>query len=182
MKKLFLMFAALCCTMALNATSYSCHLKVTINGESTEQDQVPVEVVKNGDIYTLTLKNFILMAEGIALPVGNIELANVEGVDEYGYTTIHFNGPVNITPGDDPNYGEGEWMGPLLGEVPIDMTSRFINTAITANIDIDLSEMLGQVIGVSIFGVAPQLKGDVNEDNEVNISDVNNVIDIIVSQ
>ena len=62
MKKLFLMFAAICCAMALNATSYSCHLKVTINEEVAEQDQVPVMVVKNGGTYTLTLKNFILMA------------------------------------------------------------------------------------------------------------------------
>lgn len=182
MKKLFLMFAAVCCAMAVNATSYGCHLKVTINGESTEQDQVPVDVVKNGNTYTLTLKNFILMADGVSLPVGNIEVTGVEGVDEYGYTVIHYNNPVTITPGNDPNYGESDWIGPMLGEVPIDLTSRFISTAISANIDIDLSEMLGQVIGVSIFGVAPQLKGDVNEDNEVNISDVNNVIDIIVSQ
>ena len=175
------MFAALCCTMALNATSYSCHLKVTINGEGTEQEQVPVEVVKNGDTYTLTLKNFVLVADGVSLPVGNIELANVEGVDEYGYTTIRFNGLVNITPGDDPNYSEGDWIGPLLGEVPIDMITRFTSTAASANIDIDMSEMLGQVINVSIFGVAPQLKGDVNEDNEVNISDVNAVIDIMLN-
>lgn len=181
MKKLFLTFAALCCAVALSATSYTCHLKVTINNESSEQDQVPVEVIKNGDKYTLTLKNFILMAEGISLPVGNIELADVEGVDEYGYTTIRFLGSVNITPGDDPNYGEGEWIGPMLGEVPIDMTSRFTSTAATANIDIDMSEILGQVISVSLFGVAPQLKGDVNEDNEVNISDVNSVIDIMLN-
>ena len=181
MKKLLLIFAAACCAVAVNATSYSCHLRVDINGESAEQDQVPVEVVNNGGTYTLTLKNFILVSDGISLPVGNIELSGVEGVDEYGYTTIRFNGPVNITPGEDPNYGEADWIGPMLGEVPIDMTSRFTNTAASANIDIDMSEMLGQVISVSLFGVAPQLKGDVNEDSEVNISDVNSVIDIILN-
>ena len=182
MKKLFLTFAAVCCAVALNTTSYSCHIQVSINGESAEQDEVPVEVVKNGGTYTLTLKNFILVADGVSLPVGNIELAGVEGTDEYGYTLIRYNDSVNITPGDDPNYAEGDWMGPMLGEVPVDMTSRFTNSALSANIDIDMSDILGQVIKVSLFGVAQQIKGDVNEDSEVNISDVNSVIDIILSE
>ena len=47
----------------------------------------------------------------------------------------------------------------------------------SANIDI---EMPGMLIGVSIFGVAPMLKGDVNNDNSVNISDINAIIDIIL--
>ncbi len=178
MNKLLLTLAAMCCTLALSATNYTCHLKVTVNETVSEQDEVPVEVVGNNGIYTLTLKNFVLVAEGIPLPVGNIEVSGIEGVDAYGYTTITFNSPITITAGDDPNYDF--WMGPELGEVPLDLTSRFTDTALNANIDISL-ELLNQVIGVELFGVAPALEGDVNKDGEVNIADVNKIIDIILT-
>ena len=174
------MMAALCCTMAMSATNYSCHVKVTVNGTTTEQEEVPVEVVKSNGTYTLTLKNFVLTQEGISLPVGNIEVAGVEGVDAYGYTTITDDTPIIIAPGDDPNYSESDWIGPLLGEVPVDLTSRFTQTALSANLDINLT-MMGQVIGVELFGVASALEGDVNHDGEVNIADVNGVIDIVLS-
>ena len=179
MKKVLFTLAALCCTMALSATTYTSHIKVTVNGSITEQDQVPVEVVEDDNTYTLTLKNFVLVAEGIPLPVGNIEVAGVKGIDEYGYTTIMFNSPIAIPAGDDPQYDF--WMGPDLGEVPIDMVARFTDSALNANIDINL-EALGQIIGVELFGVAPAAKeGDVNKDGEVNIADVNKIIDIILT-
>ena len=72
----------------------------------------------------------------------------------------------------------------MLGAVPTDATARFIDTAISGDLYIDMSSTLGQVISVSIFGIAPAsegLEGDVNKDNEVNIADVNKVIDIILS-
>lgn len=180
MKKVLAFVAALCCSLALTATNYSCHLKVTVNENSGEQDEIPVEVVKDNGTYTLTLKNFILVQDGVPLPVGNIEVAGVEGVDEYGFTTIRFNEPIFITAGDDPNYSESEWLGPLLGEVPLDMTARFTDSALSANIDIELAA-LGQIIGVELFGVAPELEGDVNKDNEVNILDVDSIIKIILT-
>ena len=180
MKKIIAMLAAVCCSMALSATSYMCHLKVVINDVATEQDQVQVDVTQQNGTYSLNLKNFCLVADGVTMPVGNISVSGVEGVNEFGYTTITFNAPINITPGDDPNYSESDWIGPMLGDVPIDLTARFIGTALSANIDINMMDMLGQVINVSIFGVAPALKGDVNNDNEVNIADVNSVIDIIL--
>jgi hypothetical protein len=180
MKKIIAMLAAVSCSLALSATSYMCHLKVVINDVATEQDQVQVDVTKENGAYNLNLKNFLLVADGITLPVGNISVSGVEGVNEFGYTTITFSAPINITPGDDPNYNESDWIGPLLGDVPIDLTARFIGTALNANIDINMMDMLGQVINVSIFGVAPVLKGDVNNDNEVNIADVNAVIDVIL--
>ena len=174
------MLAVVCCFMALNATTYTCHLKVAINDIVSEQDQVQVDVNHENGMYNLSLKNFCLVTDGVTLPVGNITVTGVEGVNEYGYTTIIFNAPIEITPGEDPNYSESEWIGPLLGEVPIELTSRFIDTALSANIDIDMVAMLGQVIKVSIFGIAPALEGDVNHDMEVNINDINAVVNIIL--
>ena len=179
MKKLFVFMAAACCAMALSATTSTSHLKVTINGSAAEQDQVLVEVANTNGVYTLTLKNFVLIAEGVPMPVGNIEVSGVEGVDEFGYTTITFNGPINISAGDDPQYDF--WLGPELGEVPLDMVARFTGTAMSANIDINL-ELLNQIIGVQLFGVAPELKGDVNKDGEVTVADVNAVVKEILNQ
>lgn len=184
MKKAFIMLAAICCSLALNATIYTCHIKVVVNGTVSEQDEVPVVVTGSNGVYDLSLNNFCLSAEGFTMPVGNIAVSGVEGVDEYGYTTIVFNGPITITPGDDPAYSQDEWLGPILGEVPIDATARFTDTALSANIDINLAAM-GQIIQVNLFGVAPAsvtpaLDGDVNHDGEVNVSDVNKVIDIIL--
>ena len=183
MKKIFAFAAAACCALALSATTYNCHLKVVINGEVAEQDEVPVVVTEHADgTYDLTLNNFVLWMGDFPMPVGNIVVTGVEGVDQYGYTTIKFADKIQIAEGDDPQYGT--WAGPLLGDVPIDMTARFTDTAASANIDIDMQEMLGQIITVSIFGVAPAkpaLEGDVNGDGEVNISDVNKVVDIILN-
>lgn len=180
MKKLFVMMAAVCCALAINATTYTSHIKVTVNTSSSEQDEVQVVLNEQNGLYNLSLKNFCLTAEGMTLPVGNIELSGLHGVDQYGYTTIVFNGPITITAGDDPAYGQDDWLGPMLGEVPIIATARFTDTALSANIDINL-EMLDQIIGVNLFGVAPALEGDVNHDGEVTVSDVNKVIDIILN-
>ena len=76
-------------------------------------------------------------------------------------------------------------MGPMLGPVPTVATARFIDTAISGDLFIDLSSTMNQIISVSIFGVAPAsegLEGDVNKDSEVNIADVNRVVDIILSK
>ena len=179
MKKLFVLLAVFNCAIALSATNYMCHLKVVVNGNASEQDEVLVEVNENNGGYDLSLKNFCLVAGNETMPIGTIAATGVEGVDEYGYTTVKINAPIEIAAGDDPQY-EGQWFGPYLGEVPVDLTARFTDTALSANIDIELGDM---VIGVSIFGIAPAapaLKGDVNGDNVVNISDINAVIGIIL--
>lgn len=181
MKKTFALLSAMCCALALTATTYTCHIKVTVNGTVSEQDEVPVVVTGNNGVYDLSLNNFCLSAEGATMPVGNIAVSGVEGVDEYGYTTIKFNAPIIITPGNDGIHAEDEWIGPMLGDVPLDLTARFTNTALDADIDIELA-LLSQTIGVSLFGVSPAIKGDVNEDGEVGISDVNAVLDIILSE
>ena len=118
------------------------------------------------------------------MPVGNVTVTGVEGVDEYGFTKLNFNGTIFITEGDDPQYDF--WMGPMLGPVPTVATARFIDTAISGDLFIDLSSTMNQVITVSIFGIAPGeaggIDGDVNKDSEVNVADVNAVVDIILNK
>ena len=54
MKQTLAILAALCCAMALNATTYTCHLKVVVNGTVSEQDQVKVDVTNNNGSYDLS--------------------------------------------------------------------------------------------------------------------------------
>ena len=184
MKKFLVCCAAAVCALAMSATDYTCHIKVTINGESAEQDEVPVVVTENNGAYNLSLNNFVLWMGDFPMPVGNIAVSNVEGVDAHGFTTIKFNDDILITEGSDPQYDT--WAGPLLGDVPLNLTARFTDTALSAAIDIDMMSMLGQVITVELFGVAPAssggIEGDVNHDSEVNVADVNSVIDIILNK
>lgn len=183
MKRFLVCFAAVCCFMAMSATTYTCHVKVNINGESTEQDEVPVVITQDNGLYSLNLNNFVLWMGSFPMPVGNIAISGVPGIDEHGYTTATFAESINITEGDDPQYDT--WAGPLLGDVPIDAIARFTDTALSATIGIDMMSMLGQIINVELFGVAPAqstgLEGDVNHDGEVNVADVNSVVDIILS-
>ena len=182
MIKLFAFAAAACCAMALSATTYTCHLKVVINGDPTEQEEVPVLVTNDNGSYSMYLNNFVLWMDGFPMPVGNITITNVEGVVEHGYTTIHYSGDIDITAGDDPQFSS--WVGPLLSPVPVDIVTRFTETAAHASIYINLASM-GQEINVSAFGVAPApqpLEGDVNHDGEVTVADVGAVIDIILSE
>jgi len=183
MKKILAFVAAAGCAMALSATTYTCHVKVVINTTTSEQEEVQVEVNENNGAYDLNLKNFVLFSEGAYMPVGNVTVTGVEGVDEFGFTKLTFNGTIYITEGDDPQYDY--WLGPMLGPVPTVATARFIDTAISGDLFIDMKDSLGQTISVSIFGIAPAqegLEGDVNKDKEVNVADVNRVIDIILSK
>lgn len=183
MKKFLAFVAAAGCAMALSATTYTCHVKVVINNTTSEQEQVQVDVNENNGAYDLNLKNFVLISEGVPMPVGNVTVTGVRGVDEYGFTKLTFNGTIYITEGNDPQYDY--WLGPMLGPVPTVATARFTETAISGDLFIDMKDTLGQTISVSIFGIAPaqeNLEGDVNKDKEVNVADVNKVIDIILNK
>lgn len=72
----------------------------------------------------------------------------METVD--GISNISTNQNIVIQPGDDPNYGEDEWIGPDLDEVPIVLTGKLTATTLYVNIDIDMSESLGQIINVVV--------------------------------
>ena len=135
MKKLFLTLMALVTSMAALATDYTGTLTVTVNGETTVQDNVTVSVVGNGNDYTLSINNFIM--EGI--PVGNI-VVTAPGTTDNGLTSIVSSQNINISAGEDPGIDETDWLGPELGEVPINMVLAFNEFAMTTNIDIFLKE------------------------------------------
>lgn len=182
MKKVLVMLAAAACSLAAMATDFTGKLTVTVNDVTSEMETT-ISVADSADVYNFDLRNFILVAEdGNQMGVGNITLHNLAGNTACGYTNIKFNDKVVITEGDLE--GVDFWMGPMLGDVPVVLNADFNAQAMSVNIDIDMMDTLEQIIKVNFVGTtpapAPGVKGDVNGDNVVDVSDVTTVINVML--
>ena len=151
MKKVLLtMFMAVTTLVAMaQTTNYTDNLVVTINGTSNEPQKTDITVEQNNDgTYTLSLNKFTLISGEDIMPVGNIVLENIEATEENGIKSFAVERNISITAGDE---NEGDWLGPMLGEVPVSLTGKMDAEKLYCTIDIDMSGMLGQVINV-VFG------------------------------
>lgn len=127
--------------------SYTETLYVTINGETTEPQDANVLVQTRYDgNFNFVLKNFVLGGE---MPVGNI---NVPSLTKNPDGSFSFEGITIIEPGDLEAVDENEWLGPLLGEVPLDLKGQFVGEDhLRVSIDIDMTTSdLGQFISVHL--------------------------------
>ncbi len=141
MKKIFSTITFALMGLAAVATSYNGNLTVTVNGVQSSQPTT-IDIVEQGGKYTLSLKNFKLLSGNNELPVGNIVVDNVPGVKVAGVTMLHAGRNITIAKGD----GEGDWTGPMLGEVPIKMSARFNdNGQMATTISIDMAETIGRI-------------------------------------
>ena len=152
MKKIFTLFSAMLMSIASFATTYNGTLTVTVNGEVSEQPtSVSIDEV-NGN-YKLSINNFMLVAGETILPVGNIVIDHVPGAVNGGLTTLCTNQEIQIPAGNVEGIAEDEWLGPLLGNVPVEMNARFTGKGyVVTDIHINMVE-LGQVIDVKFENV-----------------------------
>lgn len=187
MKKFIAMLVAAACTLGAMATEYTGKLGVTVNGEGGSQEATITINQVTDSTYDLVLKNFMLNIGGRTTAVGNIELNDINGETDFGYTTIKTDTAIVITEGDLEDIPL--WLGPMLGEVPLKMTASFNDQVLSVNIAIDMMEAIGQIINVDFIGTNPEAapgpqgkKGDVTEDGEVDIADVNAVINIMLGK
>ena len=135
----------------LESTDYSGFLTVTVNGNSADSQITTIRLIKNTDAsYSFALDNFILGAGEDAMPIGNILLKNLT-VSEDG-KTFTANQTIQITEGDKE--GVTSWFGPQLGDVPVVLSATKNGNNMTADIDIDMTSTIGQIIKVSF---APEL-------------------------
>lgn len=149
MKKIFTLISLSAAALTAAATDYTDRLDVTVNGvKTTQQATISVDRQSDGK-YTLQLNNFIMQAGGQMMPVGNIVLNDVDGTEENGITRIKTGQNIMITEGNMP--GIPMWIGPSLGNVPVDMAAELRGDKLYTVIDIDMSATLGQVIQV-VFG------------------------------
>ena len=132
-------------------TKFTNPLLVTINGNSADPQITTIRLIKNTDAsYSFALDNFILGAGEDAMPIGNILLKNLT-VSEDG-NSFTANQTIQITEGDKE--GVTSWLGPQLGDVPVVLSATKNGDNMTADIDIDMTNTIGQIIKVSF---APEL-------------------------
>ena len=122
---------------------YSNQLIVDVNGEISDPQDTDVTVVDNGDgTINFELKNFVLGAGEDKMYVGNIVIKNLDvtaGTD--GYKHFTFNDNVNIQAGDY----EADWMGPILGEIPLNLEGKMSDEKLYVTIDINLALLTQQI-------------------------------------
>ena len=148
MKKLFYTLMAVAVAMTAQATDYTGKLLVLVNGEGSTQEAT-ITVSENDGSYDLNLKNFVLMNGDSPMPVGNVEMKGIAPEQAGDAIFLRTSQNITIANGDLPDVAF--WMGPMLGELPVEVTAVLKDGGLRALIDLDLSEMLGQVINVS-FG------------------------------
>ena len=147
------MFCAVLMTLSAMATDYKGNLTVSINGEGSTQPAT-ISIVENAGKYNLSILNFMLGEGESVLPVGNIVIENVTGAVAGNLTTLYVNKNITIQKGNVAGIADDAWLGPMLGEVPVKMSSSFnTNGFLGVNIDIDMVSTLGQVIKVSFENV-----------------------------
>ena len=153
--------------------SFTDDLYVTINGEIAGPMEATINVAEQADgKYTFSLKNFVLSADGEAMPIGNVEVADIDATEEADGLHLEKTADVMIEAGDDPNYDY--WMGPTLceaiGAIPVSVSAVMTDEKLTADISIDLTEVLGQQIYVT-FGKEPSDPSGINSVNVTTDSD-----------
>lgn len=150
MRKLFTFLALFIGALTAGATDFTDTLVVTVNGVSSGQHATISLAQADNGTYTFSLNNFVLQSEGQTMPVGTILLEGVEGTtDADGILHLATNQAITIQAGDME--GVTMWLGPMLGNVPIDMTAETRGDKLHTSIDIDMQSMLGQTIHVE-FG------------------------------
>lgn len=153
MRKLSTLFCAVLMTLSAKATDYKGNLTVSINGEGSTQPAT-ISIVENAGKYNLSILNFMLDEGESVLPVGNIVIENVTGAVAGNLTTLYVNKNITIQKGNVAGIADDAWLGPMLGEVPVKMSSSFnTNGFLGVNIDIDMVSTLGQVIKVTFENV-----------------------------
>lgn len=117
MKKLFTLLALAAASLSAVATDYTDQLVVTVDGSqmSSAQTTISVDANSNGT-YTLTLKNFKLSV----MAVGTIVIDDVPAVSNGQTSLLKVSKDIKIKKGD----GAGVWLGPTLGNVPVNMTGE----------------------------------------------------------
>ncbi|MBP5484302.1 MAG: PCMD domain-containing protein [Bacteroidaceae bacterium] len=124
-------------------------LYVTVNGDETGPYNATVYVTENDDnTINFQLKNFVLEVDDQKLGIGNINVNSIPVSVADGITSFADDQSILIEEGDDPTVDT--WMGPYLGEIPLDMSGKYDDDHLYVTIDIDMRESIGDVIHVTL--------------------------------
>lgn len=149
MKKILLSICMAACGLTAMAKDYTDKLIVTINDVSTPEQETTIGVEINEDNnLDISLLNFTLDAGGgNFMYVGHIYVNDVELTEGADYDSFSVSQTIRIPEGDNDSL---QWIGPLLQDVPIEMTGKISDNKFYCTINIEMV-MLGQTIHV-MFG------------------------------
>lgn len=147
MKKILYFLMATAVTMTAQATDYTDKILVLVNGEGGIQEAT-LSVSENDGLYDINLKNFVLMNGESPMYVGNVEMKDIVPEKAGDAIFLRADRYITITEGDLPD--ALFWLGPSLGQLPVQVTAVLTphNSKLRALIDLDLSDLLDQVINV----------------------------------
>ena len=187
MKKFLLTMAVALTAMFATAQTktYTDELVVTINEIASEPMQTTINVEPKADgTYTLSLLNFVMVSGEDVIPVGNIVVPGISYQTVNGIDNFASKQTVPLTAGDSEE--ASFWLADMLTEITIDLNGKMTDGSLYCTIDIDLTEALGQVIGVkfgkdikvarsyeddlvvTINGMATQQRTTINVDEKVD--------------
>lgn len=142
MKKFLTSMMLLASSLAAMATDgseiYPGTLAVVVDGNVAQPTKTQIELNKQADSkYELKLKNFILVQEGDAMPIGNIVLKDIEAVENQGCLVLETEQDIWIEAGDAEDVEM--WWGPLLSPVPVELQAVVSGDILTADIAVPLA-------------------------------------------
>ena len=115
---------------------YDKYIGITVNGVQNAPVAAPIEVTYNdNNTIDFNLKNFGLDLGGSYAYVGNITVPNLP-IDKEG--NFSFNGTIQITAGDKEGVDPTAWIGPGMGDIPLEMTGTITNEYFYVHLDINV--------------------------------------------
>ena len=149
------------------------------DGVSSEPQEAQISVTENGDgTINFVLKNFMMSVDETVVGVGNIVINNlsvIEGDD--GLDHVFFKGVIFITEGDLEDVVF--WLGPMFGDVPIELNAKMNEEKLFATIVIEMGESVVTVQVGTDFGPVTIVKGDLNGDTVVDIGDAVSILNLM---
>lgn len=141
MKKIFTLIAAAITMFTAQAKDYEGTLSVTIDGVPATPQKSVISLEENADgTYNLSLKNFFLNLGTSTMPVGTINLTNVNKMftqEDGAY--LNTKQDIQIENGDAE--GVTQWLGPGLGDVPVGMIGQIEDDLFRAHLTINFLDM-----------------------------------------
>lgn len=129
--------------------TYTDELVVTVNGNTAAPQQTTINVENADGTYTLSLLNFVMVAEGNEMPVGNIVVPAITVTENNLIKSFATKQTVPLTEGDSDI--ASFWLASRLTEITVDLKGKMTDGSLYCTIDIDLTEAMGQIVAVT-FG------------------------------
>ena len=149
MKKTLLTFLFAVATVVAMAQTktYTDNLLVKVGENNADPQVTTIFVEQNNDgTYTLSLNNFILTMGEEVMYVGNIVVNNISVKEENGIKSFNTTQSIMITPGNDENVAEDDWME-FEEEVTITLAGKMNAEKLYCNINIEIGFPVNVVFG-----------------------------------